>query len=224
MAPSRLLRVATSAALISLAGSAFGQATTGNTKPIDNNAARNLPGNAATASSPATAPKPPDPSTGAAGAAAIAGGKVVAGAERKFIETAAMNGMAEVEMGKLAQQKAANQQVKDFGARMAQDHGKANDELKALAGSKGVQLPAAVDAAHQRKMEHMQRLAGADFDRAYMKDMLEDHKKDVAEFRRQAKSAKDAELKAFASKTLPTLEEHLQLAQSMEKAVRTAKR
>ena len=218
MAPSRLLRVALAAALIPFAGAAFSQATTGNTKPVDNNAARNLPGNANTASSAATAPAKPE------GSGTRNGGAMLGGGERKFIEAAAMGGMAEVEMGKLAQQKGSSQPVKDFGARMAQDHGKANEELKALATSKGIQLPGGIDAEHQHKMERMQKLSGADFDKAYMKDMLADHKKDVSEFRKQAKSAKDQDLKAFASKTLPTLEEHLKLAQQTEKAVKTAKK
>lgn len=218
MALSRYLSVALSAASISLAGAAFGQATTGNTTPADNNAARNLPGNAATASSPRTAPTPPEESS------KRTGGAMLASSERKFMETTAMHGMAEVEMGRLAQQKGATQQVKDFGARMEKDHGKAGDELKALASKKGVQLPASMDAQHHRKMESMQKLSGAEFDRAYMKDMLADHKKDVAEFRKQAKSAKDQDLKGFASRTLPTLEEHLQLAEQTDKAVKTARR
>lgn len=218
MARTCYLRVAISAALVSMAGAAFGQATTGNTQPADNNAARNLPGNAATASSPRTAPTPPE------GTSTRTGGDLLASAEKKFMEKTAMHGMAEVEMGKLAQQKGASQQVKDFGARMEKDHGKANEELKSLAASKGVQLPASMDPEHHRKMEKMQKLSGAEFDRAYMKDMVEDHKKDVAEFRKQAKSAKDQDIKGFASKTLPTLEGHLQLAQQTDKAVRTAKK
>jgi putative membrane protein len=85
-------------------------------------------------------------------------------------------------------------------------------------------LPASIDSAHQRKIERMQKLSGAAFDRAYMKEMLSDHKKDVSEFRKQAKSAKDPDVKAFASRTLPTLEEHLHLAQRTDKEVKTAKR
>jgi len=218
MAQPLSIRAALSAALITLAGAALAQATTGNTKPADNNAARNLPGNADTASSPETAPAKPDASTVGGGGGTLAGG------DRKFVETAAMHGLAEVEMGKLAQQKASSPEVKDFGARMVQDHGKANDELKALASAKGVRLPASIDSAHQRKIERMQKLSGAAFDRAYMKEMLSDHKKDVSEFRKQAKSAKDPDVKAFASRTLPTLEEHLHLAQRTDKEVKTAKR
>jgi putative membrane protein len=144
----------------------------------------------------------------------------LSGGDRKFLDKAAAHGVAEVEMGKLAQQKGASQQVKDFGARMVQDHGKANDELKTLASAKGMAPAAKPDKEHEKKLASLQDKSGTDFDKAYMKEMVADHKKDVAEFRKQAKSAKDPEVKAFAEKTLPTLEAHLKLAQETDKAVR----
>ncbi len=143
--------------------------------------------------------------------------------DRKFVEEAAAGGMAEVELGKLAQQKATNEQVKQFGARMVQDHTKANDELKALASSKGVQLPAGPTKSQQRDMDKMNKLSGAEFDRDYTKHMLADHKKDVSLFEKQSKSGKDADLKAFAGKTLPTLQEHLQMVQALNDTVKNAK-
>ena len=144
----------------------------------------------------------------------------LSGGDRKFLDKAAAHGAAEVEMGRLAQQKGASQQVKDFGARMVQDHGKANDELKTLASAKGMAPAAKPDKEHEKKLASLQDKSGTDFDKAYMKEMVADHKKDVAEFRKQAKSAKDPEVKAFAEKTLPTLEGHLKLAQETDKAVR----
>jgi putative membrane protein len=139
----------------------------------------------------------------------------LAGADQKFLQKAAVGGMAEVELGQLAQQKAQSDAVKQFGARMVQDHGKANDELKALASSKGATLPSAPDHKHARTKQELDKLSGAAFDRAYMKHMLADHKKDVSQFRAESKSAKDADVKRFASQTLPTLEDHLKLAQTV---------
>jgi len=147
-------------------------------------------------------------------------GAVAASPDNAFVQKAAAGGMAEVEMGKLAQDKATNGQVKQFGARMVQDHGKANDELKQLAGAKGVQLPAGPGAEAQAKMKKMQGMSGAAFDKHYMDDMVADHKKDIAAFESEAKSGKDPEVKAFAQKTLPTLKEHLQLAQQAQAAVK----
>jgi len=156
-------------------------------------------------------------------AAATAKAAQLARGDRKFIEEAAMGGLAEVELGKLAQQKASNEQVKQFGARMAEDHAKANDELKQLAQIKGVDVPAAPDKSHTRDLDKLNKLSGAEFDRQYMAHMLSDHKKDVSEFKKASASAKDSDLKAFAGKTLPTLEEHLKLAQSVNDSVKTTK-
>jgi putative membrane protein len=143
--------------------------------------------------------------------------------ERTFVEKAATGGMAEVQLGQLAQQKASSDQVKQFGARMAQDHGKANDELKQVASDKGIQLPASLDKKHEKEMQTLQKLSGAEFDREYMKHMVADHKKDISEFEKESKSGKDSEIKDFAAKTLPTLQEHLKLAQSVDNAVKNAK-
>ncbi len=154
---------------------------------------------------------------GAAGqtaGAAKGGSKSAASSpDAKFAMNAAKGGMMEVEMGRMAAEKATSPDVKQFGQRMVDDHSKANDELKAIASGKNITLPAAVDPAHKAKMDRMSKMTGAAFDRAYMADMVKDHKKDVPEFRKEAKSGKDAEIKGFAGKTLPTLEEHLKMAQ-----------
>ena len=156
---------------------------------------------------------PPTGGAAASGAAAMSHG------DKKFVEDAAAGGMAEVEMGKLAEQKATNPQVKQFGSRMVQDHGKANDELKSLASSKGVRVPAALPKSKQADVDKMGKLAGADFDKAYMKHMVDDHKHDVSMFEKQSKSGQDSDLKAWAAKTLPTLREHQQLAQTTNASV-----
>lgn len=143
-----------------------------------------------------------------------------ANADQQFVHKAAMGGMAEVELGNLAQQKAASDQVKQFASRMVEDHGKANDELKQIASSKSIDLPTALDKKHRGDVDKLAKLSGAQFDRAYMSHMVDDHKKDVSDFKKEASSGKDSDVKAFASKTLPTLEEHLKLAQQTNDAVK----
>jgi putative membrane protein len=150
-------------------------------------------------------------------------GKLARG-DRKFIEDAARGGMAEVQLGQLAAQKGQSSEVKQFGQKMADDHGKANDQLKSIASSKNVTLPTDLDRAHKRDYDRLSKLSGAEFDREYMKHMVSDHKKDVGDFRKEARSGKDGDVKGFASSTLPTLEQHLKLAQSADAAVRTANR
>jgi putative membrane protein len=142
----------------------------------------------------------------------------VSSGDRKFMEKAAQGGMAEVELGKLATEKASAPEVKQFGQRMVDDHSKANDQLKQIATRKGVNLPTDIDRSTKREMDKLARLSGADFDREYMKHMVSDHKKDVSEFKSEAGKAKDADVKQFAASTEPTLEQHLHLAQSAEQA------
>jgi len=127
---------------------------------------------------------------------------------------AAMGGMAEVELGQLASEKAQSDQVKQFAQRMVTDHGKANDELKSLAQSKNIALPTDPGAKHKATKDRLSKLSGAQFDRAYMQEMVNDHRKDVSDFEKESKSGKDPEVKAWAAKTLPTLQEHYQMAQA----------
>ena len=135
--------------------------------------------------------------------------------DRDFIMEAAMGGMMEVELGQVAAQKGGSDAVKQFGQRMVDDHSKANSELMSLASSKGITLPTALDDKHRQQVTKLSGMSGADFDRAYSKMMLSDHQKDVAAFEKQSTKAADADLKAFASKTLPTLQEHLQMARAL---------
>ena len=136
--------------------------------------------------------------------------------DRDFLMDAAMGGLMEVQLGRIAAQKGMSDSVKRFGQRMVDDHSKANEELTSLASSKGITLPTALDEKHQKDVTKLSALSGAEFDRAYSKMMLSDHNKDVKEFEKQSTKGADAELKAFASKTLPTLQEHLQMARSLE--------
>jgi putative membrane protein len=150
---------------------------------------------------------------------AMAGGKV---ADETFVKKAAMGGMAEVDLGKLAVDKASSDDVKKFGQRMADDHSKANDELKTLAQNKHITLPTEPDPHEKAMHDRLAKLSGAAFDRAYMQAMVADHRKDVNEFRMESKSGKDADVKGWAAKTLPTLEEHLKMAQNANTAVGTS--
>jgi putative membrane protein len=139
--------------------------------------------------------------------------------DRNFITKAAEGGMAEVELGKLATQKAQDPQVKQFGQRMVDDHSKANEKLKQVAASKNVTLPSESSKDAKREEDKLNKLSGEKFDKEYMSHMVSDHKKDVSEFRSASKS-KDADVKQFASETLPTLEQHLQMAESIHKSTK----
>lgn len=136
--------------------------------------------------------------------------------DSKFVVEAADGGMAEVELGKLAQSKGSNASVKSFGQMMVDDHSKANDELKQLAQSKNITLPATVGQAHQKVMDELNTKSGKDFDKAYMDAMISDHKKDISLFEDASNNLKDPDLKAFAAKTLPTLKMHLEHCQKVK--------
>jgi putative membrane protein len=155
--------------------------------------------------------------------AGMKAGASVAAADKTFVQKAAVGGMAEVELGKLAQQKGASADVKQFGSRMVDDHSKANDELTQIASAKGIALPTDLDAKSKSELAKLQKLSSAQFDRAYMDGMVADHKQDVAEFKKESTAGRDSDLKAFAAKTLPTLQDHLKMAQSTDAAVKGSK-
>jgi putative membrane protein len=142
-------------------------------------------------------------------------GGAVAQADKSFVMKAAQGGMAEVELGNLAKEKAQSDQVKQFAQRMVDDHGKANEELKSIAQQKGITLPTSLPAKEQKTKDKLSSLSGEQFDHAYMQHMLMDHKKDVAEFKKASTTCKDNDIKEFAGKTLPTLQDHLKEAQQI---------
>src|ERR1051326_464148 len=135
--------------------------------------------------------------------------------DRDFMMDAAIGGLEEVELGKIAAQQGTSEAVKQFGQRMVDDHSKASPDLMTVAQSKGITLPTTLDEKHRDQVKKLQAMTGADFDRAYSKLMLSDHKKDVSEFEKQSTKGTDPDLKAFASRTLPTLQEHLSMAQTL---------
>jgi len=141
----------------------------------------------------------------------------------KFLKEAAAGGMAEVQTGEIAKQKASSQSVRSFGERMVADHTKANNELRDLAAKKGATLPADVSHHDRSLADRLEKTSGLAFDKAYTADMVKDHKKDLKEFRDAANNSTDPDLKAWAQRTVPTLEEHLRLAEQIESEVRSAK-
>ena len=151
--------------------------------------------------------------TGATGEQAGMG--ALSSRDRDFLMDAAMGGLMEVQLGRWAAQKGTSDAVKEFGRRMVDDHSKANTELMSLASSKGITLPTALDEKHQKNVSKLTRLSGAEFDRTYIKMMVSDHNKDVSEFEKQSTRGTDPDIKAFAAKTLPTLQEHLQMIRAM---------
>ena len=146
-------------------------------------------------------------------------GKMPPTADAPFIGAAAMDGMAEVEFGRLASQHASSPDVKRFAQRMVDDHSKAADELKGLASQKDVALATKLDDEHRAVQQKLTKLKGTAFDQAYMAHMATAHLKAVALFQEEAKSGKDADVKAWAAKTLPTIQEHLKAASSLNATI-----
>lgn len=134
--------------------------------------------------------------------------KNVAGADDQFMTAAAQGGMMEVKMGELAASKTQNPEIKAFGNRMVADHGKANNDLKALAAKKNVTLPTEMSGGQKADYDRLSKLSGAEFDKEYVNMMVEDHEADLDAFQDQADDAKDADLKAFAAKYAPVIKSH----------------
>ena len=139
--------------------------------------------------------------------------------DTQFARKAAEANMAEVKLGQLAEQKGTTDTVKDFGKRMVTDHNRAEENLKSAASKDKITLPSVLDSKDQAVYERLSRLSGEAFDRAYARDMVRDHRIDVAEFRHEANDGKSMTIKGFASQTLPTLEDHLKLAREMNRDV-----
>ena len=139
--------------------------------------------------------------------------------DQNFIKEAASGGMMEVELGRYAQQNAQNPRVKNFGAMMVRDHSKANEELKSIASRKNITVPTTMEDKHREMMSDIQKKTGAEFDREYMKEMVDDHEKDIDKFKKFAEQGADADLKTLASKTLPVLLMHQDSAKKISEAI-----
>lgn len=154
------------------------------------------------------------------GATAAPGGSAsVSASDRKFMMEAAGDGMYEVAVGKLAAEKANSPAVKKFGETMVSDHTKANNELKQLASTKGVTLPGELPADKKVELERLSKASGASFDKQFVQTVgLKDHMADIKKFETAARESQDPQLKAFAQKTLPTLQQHHSTAEKLAKA------
>lgn len=137
-----------------------------------------------------------------------------------FMSKAESGGLHEVALGKMTKTNAASADVKAFGERMVTDHTKANAKLIEAAREAGIKPRTTMLPDHQAHVDRLFKLTGAEFDKAYMEHMVKDHKEDVALFEKAAKEAKDEKVKAFAAETLPTLKEHLKMAEKANAAVK----
>ena len=142
--------------------------------------------------------------------------------DRKFVRDAALGGLTEIELGKLATDKGSTAAVKQFGQKIIDDHKKANEDLKRLAGAQSLSIPDSLDKKHQSRVDKLAKLTGAEFDHAYVKDQLKDHQQVVREFQDEAKYGSDAAVKDFAAKALPALQEHLAMVKELNKEKRTS--
>ena len=138
--------------------------------------------------------------------------------DAKFIKKAANGGMTEVELGEIAAKKGQKDEVKSFGERMVKDHGKANDDLKNVASKMNVDVLGKVNAKHEAVIDKFSKMSAGSFDAAYVKEMVKDHKNDIAEFERAQNEVKNEDLKKFISDTIPMMKEHLEMAEKMQSA------
>lgn len=136
--------------------------------------------------------------------------------KQDFLAEAAMGGMMEIELGKLAQSNANNQTVKQFGAMMVADHTRAGEEIKAMLLDKGASLPVTLSQKHQDHITEFTSKKGTEFDKAYMEMMVEEHNDTIEKFETASENDEDAEVKAFAVKTLPVLNKHLAEAKKIK--------
>jgi len=129
-------------------------------------------------------------------------------ADQNFVNDMAMGNMTEIKLGELATTNGANKDVKDFGAQMVTDHGKANSELTALAAKKNWMVPAALDEKHQKMADKFSKLNGEKFDKEYVSDMVDDHKEDAKNVEDGLKKINDPDLKAWAQGMLQVVKSH----------------
>ncbi len=140
--------------------------------------------------------------------------------DQAFVTQAAQGGMAEVELGNVANTQGTSDMVKQFGKRMADDHAKAGTALATAAAADGLTVPTTPSAKQQAMEARMKAKHGAEFDKAYAKAMVKDHRDTIAIFEHEAKSGSSAKVKAFAQETLPTLNDHLKMAEDLKSGLK----
>ncbi|MBK1988682.1 DUF4142 domain-containing protein [Sphaerospermopsis aphanizomenoides BCCUSP55] len=136
--------------------------------------------------------------------------------DQQFVTKANQGNLAEIELGQLAEQKADSNEVKTFAQRMVKDHTQLNQELQDWANQKGVTLPSDIGKENKQIKSNLEKLPGAEFDQAYIQQMVADHNKDISLYRRQSQQGDDQDLKNWATKNLPLLQDHLTQARSIQ--------
>lgn len=142
--------------------------------------------------------------------------------DQRFIDRAARDQMADIELAKLASERAQSQDVKGIAQTLVQDNQKANDELKQIAQKKGAKVPTEASRGAKREHDRLAKLSGTEFDREYVRYMLKDHDKDLKDFQKEAKSGKDADLKKFASDNVAIMEQHRKQMQDAQVKIGSA--
>jgi putative membrane protein len=142
--------------------------------------------------------------------------------DEAFVRAAARGGLSEIKLGKLAMDQGSNETVKAFGTRMVAEHTKAGDELKEAAKEENIGLPTDLTTKDQATYDRLSKLTGAEFDQAYAQDMVKDHQQDLRDFQREANHGNDDVIRSFASETVPMIQQHLDQAKEMLKAVSPA--
>lgn len=137
-----------------------------------------------------------------------------------FVEQAAISSLAEIQTGNMALTRSQNDEVKSFAQQMILDHTKANVELTQIATKKSLKVPTEPDSAHKSIADRLAKLSGAEFDRDYVKAMVDDHEASVKAFQTQAESGTDAEIKAFAAQQLPALQQHLEMIRGIQNKIK----
>lgn len=135
--------------------------------------------------------------------------------DKKFVHSALEGGNAEVKLGQLAAQKGNSEDVKQFGQKMVDDHTKLGDQMKQIAQQQGIKVPDGIPAKDKALQGKLNSLSGADFDKAYIKAMVQDHQKDLSEFKKEASSGNDTSIKGAASQGAQVISEHLQMAEQI---------
>jgi putative membrane protein len=143
--------------------------------------------------------------------------------DQKFAKDAALGGMIEVELGKLAAQKASRDDIKRFARKMVDDYTKSNSLLVEVARRADISIPSELDSKHRSRVEKLSKLSGEAFDKAFMQDQLKHRQAEVGDFRAEGQIGVDPTVKAFATYLLPALEQDLKLVKSLNKSENSAK-
>lgn len=149
-------------------------------------------------------------------------GPAEARADREFLSRSLQDGLLEVEMARVVQARATQPATQALAASLAQGQSPVNDELARLAAARGLATPVGLDRNHQDTIERLSKTEGADFDRAYLKQMVDGHRLAITDFERQATQTKDPQIKDLCVRVLPLLRQHLGLSATQQEAAKTA--